>query len=82
MAAFLDADRLAERLLEAALTGSITQTERDRRLHGLNGRLNTLRFDEEQAVCAALAKGADVTRDAEAWAVLMIEVTQEARVAA
>jgi hypothetical protein len=47
MLAFLDGERLAKRLTEAAYEGSISPTERDRRLHALQERLTQLRYDEE-----------------------------------
>jgi hypothetical protein len=79
MAAFMDGERLAQRLTEVALAGRISSGERDRRLRGLQEQLIALRYDEEQAICAS---GADVTRDAPPWAVLMVQVEHEQQAAA
>jgi hypothetical protein len=84
IAALLDGERLAERLTQSALAGSIPAAERSARLHELQQRLTTLHYDEEASVAAALERGEDVSRAGSQppWSVLMIEVEHQQAAAA
>lgn len=82
MAAFLDGERLTERLLACATDGSISASERDARLRALQDELTALRYDEEVSICAAIERGDDVSRNAPPWSVLMVEITHQAQAAA
>jgi hypothetical protein len=82
MAALLDGDRLAERLLAIATSG-ITARERDEKLRTLRSQLEAARYDEECSICAALDRGEDVMRaSAEAWAALQVKVATAKKAAA
>jgi hypothetical protein len=79
LAALLQPERLAERLLRVATETGITASEREMRLRALRSEEVRLRYDEEAAICAAVERGDDATRSASApaWAVLQIEVEHE-----
>jgi hypothetical protein len=80
--AFMDGETLAARLVQVAHEGSISSGERDQRLQALQQQLTRLRYDEEQAVTAAINDGGDVSRDAPPWAVLMVEIEHRQQAAA
>jgi acid phosphatase class B len=52
--ALVDGERLAERLLQVAVEGGISATERNKRLHALQLVETRLRYDEEASICAAI----------------------------
>jgi hypothetical protein len=80
LAALVDGERLAERLLRVAVDGSITANERSERLRPLQQQMTRLRYDEEATICV----GDDVSRwsSAPAWAVLQVEIEHALEVAA
>jgi hypothetical protein len=82
--ALVDSERLAECLLQVAVDGGISATERNARLHALQLEETQLRYDEETSICAAISNGDDVSRSgsAPAWAVLMVQVEHELEAAA
>ena len=84
LAAFVDPERLTERLLRLALAGSLSAAERSERLSTLQQQLIDLRYAEEVAVSAAISSGDDVSRSgsAPAWAILMVAVEQQQAAAA
>jgi len=56
--ALVDGERLAERLLQVAVEGGISATERNKRLHALQLEETRLRYDEA-SICAAISNGDD-----------------------
>lgn len=84
--ALLEPERLVERLLQTVADAhSISPTERNERLHGLQSELTQLRYDEEAAICEAIDNGGDdVFRlgSSPAWAVLMVQIEHKQQVAA
>jgi hypothetical protein len=76
LAALVDGERLAERLTQCALAGSISRSEQTARLHDLQAQLTALRYDEETSICKAISNGDDVARSGScpAWAVLMVQI--------
>ena len=56
LAALLQPERLAERLLRVATATGITASEREMRLRALRSEEVRLRYDEEAAICAAIER--------------------------
>jgi hypothetical protein len=56
LAALLQPERLAERLLRVATETGITASEREMRLRALRSEEVRLRYDEEAAICAAIER--------------------------
>jgi hypothetical protein len=63
LAALVDGERLAERLLANAIAGSISASERNERLQALRLEETRLRYDEEASICAAASASALVIGD-------------------
>ena len=61
--ALMEPERLAERLYQIAVEGSLSSSERGARLNGLRERLTRLRYDEEASICAAISNGDDAGPD-------------------
>ena len=59
LAALLQPERLAERLLRVAT--EITASEREMRLRALRSEEVRLRYDEEAAICAAIERSDDAS---------------------